>query len=226
MRGLGRLQYGRDEGVAFERGGQMLMRRVAAVRAGSGRAELTLKPTACGSCVAQSRMTSDDPRLWFCVARSLMQNRHPSREIPLHVSLDHASHPGSAIAPGAPPRASRSNTSSRTRTPTNSGAPSRSDRTHPPSMPLLLQHGAPARTHEQPLETPQHKKLGFHPMCRNIRTLHNFEPPATQDEVRAAALQYVRKISGSAKPRPPTPRRSSGRSRPSPRRRRSCSTRS
>jgi hypothetical protein len=37
-------------------------------------------------------------------------------------------------------------------------------------------------------------------MCRNIRTLHNFEPPASGDEVRAAALQYVRKISGSAKP--------------------------
>jgi hypothetical protein len=37
-------------------------------------------------------------------------------------------------------------------------------------------------------------------MCRNIRTLHNFEPPATDDEVRAAALQYVRKISGSTKP--------------------------
>jgi hypothetical protein len=37
-------------------------------------------------------------------------------------------------------------------------------------------------------------------MCRNIRTLHNFEPPATDDEVRAAALQYVRKVSGSAKP--------------------------
>ena len=37
-------------------------------------------------------------------------------------------------------------------------------------------------------------------MCRNIRTLHNFEPPATDDEVRAAALQYVRKISGYAKP--------------------------
>lgn len=37
-------------------------------------------------------------------------------------------------------------------------------------------------------------------MCRNIRTLHNFEPPATEDEVRGAALQYVRKISGSAKP--------------------------
>jgi hypothetical protein len=37
-------------------------------------------------------------------------------------------------------------------------------------------------------------------MCRNIRTLHNFEPPAREDEVRAAALQYVRKISGSTKP--------------------------
>ena len=37
-------------------------------------------------------------------------------------------------------------------------------------------------------------------MCRNIRTLHNFAPPATEDEVRAAAIQYVRKISGSSKP--------------------------
>jgi hypothetical protein len=37
-------------------------------------------------------------------------------------------------------------------------------------------------------------------MCRNIRTLHNFEPPATEDEVRAAALQYIRKVSGSTKP--------------------------
>ena len=37
-------------------------------------------------------------------------------------------------------------------------------------------------------------------MCRNIRTLHNFEPPATEGEVRAAALQYVRKISGFTKP--------------------------
>jgi hypothetical protein len=37
-------------------------------------------------------------------------------------------------------------------------------------------------------------------MCRNIRVLHNFEPPATEDEVRAAALQYVRKISGSTRP--------------------------
>ncbi len=37
-------------------------------------------------------------------------------------------------------------------------------------------------------------------MCRNIRPLSNFEPPATQDEIQAAALQYVRKISGTAKP--------------------------
>ena len=37
-------------------------------------------------------------------------------------------------------------------------------------------------------------------MCRNIRTLHNFEPPATDDEVHAAALQFVRKISGTTKP--------------------------
>jgi len=37
-------------------------------------------------------------------------------------------------------------------------------------------------------------------MCRNIRTLHNFEPPATNEEIRDAALQYVRKISGSTKP--------------------------
>jgi len=37
-------------------------------------------------------------------------------------------------------------------------------------------------------------------MCRNIRVLYNFDPPTTDDEVRAAALQYVRKISGFAKP--------------------------
>ncbi len=37
-------------------------------------------------------------------------------------------------------------------------------------------------------------------MCRNIRELHNFAPPATDDEIRAAALQYVRKVSGSTKP--------------------------
>ena len=37
-------------------------------------------------------------------------------------------------------------------------------------------------------------------MCRNIRQLHNFEPPTTRDEVHEAALQYVRKVSGSTKP--------------------------
>ena len=37
-------------------------------------------------------------------------------------------------------------------------------------------------------------------MCRNIRTLYNYEPPATEEEIRAAALQYVRKISGFTKP--------------------------
>jgi hypothetical protein len=37
-------------------------------------------------------------------------------------------------------------------------------------------------------------------MCRNIRPLHNFEPPATRDEVNAAALQYVRKVAGTTKP--------------------------
>lgn len=37
-------------------------------------------------------------------------------------------------------------------------------------------------------------------MCRNIHTLHNFDPPASSDEVEAAALQYVRKVAGSTKP--------------------------
>ena len=37
-------------------------------------------------------------------------------------------------------------------------------------------------------------------MCRNIRTLHNFEPPATDEEIHDAALQFVRKVSGSTKP--------------------------
>ena len=37
-------------------------------------------------------------------------------------------------------------------------------------------------------------------MCRNIRTLHNFQPPASEEEVHEASLQYVRKISGSTKP--------------------------
>jgi len=43
-------------------------------------------------------------------------------------------------------------------------------------------------------------RITLQDMCRNIRTLHNFEPPATDDEVRGAALQYVRKVSGTTKP--------------------------
>ena len=37
-------------------------------------------------------------------------------------------------------------------------------------------------------------------MCRNIKTLFNFEPPATEDEIRAASLQFIRKVSGTTKP--------------------------
>jgi hypothetical protein len=37
-------------------------------------------------------------------------------------------------------------------------------------------------------------------MCRNIKTLHNFKPPATEDEIRASSLQFVRKLSGFARP--------------------------
>lgn len=48
-----------------------------------------------------------------------------------------------------------------------------------------------------PPPKPPHTMAG---MCRNIHTLFNFEPPASQDDVRAAALQYVRKISGFSKP--------------------------
>ncbi len=40
-------------------------------------------------------------------------------------------------------------------------------------------------------------------MCRSIKTLHNFEPPATEDEIRASALQFVRKLSGFARPSKP-----------------------
>jgi len=53
-------------------------------------------------------------------------------------------------------------------------------------------------SHDWSIALPPPATLGG--MCRNIRTLHNFEPPATDDEVRAAALQYVRKVSGSTKP--------------------------
>ena len=53
-------------------------------------------------------------------------------------------------------------------------------------------------------------------VCRSIRTLHSFAPPATEDEVVAAALQYVRKVSGSARPAPRQRRRWRRRSSRSP----------
>ena len=54
--------------------------------------------------------------------------------------------------------------------------------------------------HRRALLVP-HRDIGFNEgMCRNIRPLNNFAPPATDDEVSAAALQFVRKIAGSTKP--------------------------
>jgi hypothetical protein len=50
------------------------------------------------------------------------------------------------------------------------------------------------------LEGTQGRLTRVRGMCRNIRTLYNFDPPATEEEIRAAALQYVRKISGFTKP--------------------------
>jgi hypothetical protein len=47
---------------------------------------------------------------------------------------------------------------------------------------------------------PSYAMLGVTLMCRNIRILHHFEPPTTKEEIHAAALQYVRKVSGLAKP--------------------------
>ena len=61
-------------------------------------------------------------------------------------------------------------------------------------------------------------------MCRNIRQLHNFEPPATADEVQASALQYVRKISGSTNPSQANQAAFIVPSRTSPRSRGACST--
>lgn len=51
-----------------------------------------------------------------------------------------------------------------------------------------------------PAATPRPAGGTLHGMCRNIRQLHNFEPAATDDEIRAAAVQYVRKVSGASKP--------------------------
>ena len=56
-------------------------------------------------------------------------------------------------------------------------------------------------------------------MCRNIKTLYNFEPPATAEEIRAASLQFVRKLSGFNAPSKSISRLSTGRSTRSPQRR-------
>ena len=61
----------------------------------------------------------------------------------------------------------------------------------------LVGSGVPERSH--PLRPVRDRRLRP-PVCRNIRTLHNFEPPADDEEIRAAALQYVRKVSGSPRP--------------------------
>ena len=53
-------------------------------------------------------------------------------------------------------------------------------------------------------------------MCRNIKTLFNFDPPATDEEIRAASLQFVRKLSGFTKPSKANARRSIARSTTSP----------
>jgi hypothetical protein len=62
-------------------------------------------------------------------------------------------------------------------------------------------------------------------MCRSIKTLHNFKPPATEEEIRASALQFVRKLSGFARPSKANEPRSSMPSTTSPRRRASCCAR-
>src|SRR5687767_1687664 len=50
------------------------------------------------------------------------------------------------------------------------------------------------------MAAPPHVKRSDHDMCRNIKPLFNFDPPATDEEIRAASLQFVRKLSGSTKP--------------------------
>jgi hypothetical protein len=61
-----------------------------------------------------------------------------------------------------------------------------------PRVPAYIHCRAPAR--------PDTKAFEDHAMCRNIRTLFNFDPPATDEEIRASAVQFVRKLSGFTKP--------------------------
>ena len=74
--------------------------------------------------------------------------------------------------------------------------------------------------------TAEQSERGGDDMCRNIKVLYNFQPPATDDEIRAAALQYVRKISGFAKPSAANERHSIVRWTKSQRRPLNCSARS
>src|SRR5690606_29020734 len=73
-------------------------------------------------------------------------------------------------------------------------------------LPVLIRAGAPWQGRPRvPRRSAPRGRLarpaeGSRAMCRNIRTLHNFQPPATDEEVRAAALQFVRKISGCTRP--------------------------
>src|SRR5687768_9368012 len=60
-----------------------------------------------------------------------------------------------------------------------------------------LRPSMPARFRNEPAARPRYWSRI---MCRNIKTLANFEPPATEDEIRASALQFVRKLSGASKP--------------------------
>ena len=61
----------------------------------------------------------------------------------------------------------------------------------------MVEHESSSMTLSRP---PPARRPTLDRMCRNIRPLNNFEPPATSDEVRAAALQYVRKVAGTTKP--------------------------
>src|SRR5665647_3811105 len=77
-------------------------------------------------------------------------------------------------------------------TPTGTGPPPSGIRCSPRAVQVLSPSGRPSRT--------AISDLGSLGMCRNIHVLHNFDPPATSDEVMAAALQYVRKVARTTKP--------------------------
>ena len=67
-------------------------------------------------------------------------------------------------------------------------------------MPTKAADQRPTETRAAPRGSQDGREALFSGMCRNIKTLANFEPPATDDEIRASALQFVRKLSGAPKP--------------------------